>query len=210
MDQYIENSLGITSKILTYFQDTEIHKIIYTSSSSIYGNNIFCNEADEAKPLSLHASLKVSNEKLIEAYCKNRQINYTIARIFNMYGRNDRFSIISKIINAYQSDTELTIINNGNAIRDFIHIDDVIHAYSKILFTDNLPFINIGSGNGTSIKNILEFLKNHHIHLKTQTIQKEELKISTANNTVMLSLLGAIEFKDIESYFLDQLTKNHS
>ena len=210
VDQYIENALGITAKVLAYFQETEIQKIIYTSSSSVYGNNIFCDEHDEVKPLSLHASLKVSNEKLIQTYCKNHQINYTIARIFNMYGANDRFSIISKIINAHQYDTELTIINNGNAIRDFIHIDDVVHAYSKILVTDNLPLINIGSGNGTSIKSILEFLKNHHIHLKTQTLQRDELKTSTANNAIMIALLGTIEFKQVELYLLDQLTKSQS
>jgi UDP-glucose 4-epimerase len=210
IDQYIENALGITAKILAYFQETKIQKIIYTSSSSVYGNNIFCNEHDEVRPLSLHASLKVSNEKLIETYCKKHDINYTIARIFNMYGANDQFSIISKIINAHQCDTELTIINNGNAIRDFIHIDDVVHTYSKILVTDNLPLINIGSGNGTSIKSILEFLKNHHIHLKTQTLQRDELKTSTANNAIMITLLHTIKFKEVESYLLDQLTKSQS
>lgn len=210
IDQYIENALGITAKVLTYFQKTEIQKIIYTSSSSVYGNNIFCDESDEVRPLSLHASLKVSNEKLIETYCKKYDINYTIARIFNMYGGNDHFSIISKIISAHQYDTELTIINNGNAIRDFIHIDDVVHAYAKILLTSNLPLINIGSGNGTSIKSLLEFLKNHHIHLKTQTLQRDELKISTANNAIMIALLGVIEFKNVETYLLDQLTKSLS
>lgn len=46
-----------------------------------------------------------------------------------MYGGNDNFSIISKIIKAYKNNEEL---NNGNAIRDFIHIEDVVDIYSKI------------------------------------------------------------------------------
>lgn len=210
VDQYIESALGITAKILAYFQDTEIRKIIYTSSSSVYGNNIFCSENDPLIPLSLHASLKVSNEKLIQAYCQNRNIDCSIARIFNMYGGADNFSVIGKIIRAFQNDEELTIINNGNAIRDFIHINDVVHTYTKLLAMQSVPVINVGSGKGTSIKSILEFLKNHHILLKTQTLQRDELKTSTANNALMIALLGSTAFEGVETYLLDQLTKSSS
>lgn len=208
--QYIENSIGITSKVLEYFKETPIEKIIYTSSSSVYGNNIFCSENDPLIPLSLHASLKVSNEKLIQTYCRDRGIDCTVTRIFNMYGGNDRFSIISKIIHAFQNDEKLTVINNGNAIRDFIHINDVVDTYRMLLTSSSIPVINIGSGNGTSIKNILEFLRNHHIYLKTQTLQRDELKTSTANNAIMITLLGSPVFKDVETYLLDQLTKSSS
>lgn len=205
LEAYIENSIVVTAKVLDYFKSTVIDKIIYTSSSSVYGNNILCNETDEVKPLNLHASLKVSNEKMIEKYCTERQIDYTVARIFNMYGGEDRFSIISKIINAVQSGQSLTVINNGNAIRDFIHIDDVVNVYEHLLQVRNLPRINIGSGNGTSIKNILTFLKNNRIEVKTDTQQRDELKISTADNTLMVKLLGRNVFRDVETYLLDKL-----
>lgn len=205
--QYIENSIGITAKVLDYLNETPIKKILYTSSSSVYGNNIFCSETDEVKPLSLHAALKVSNEKLIEKYSQNRHIDYTIARIFNMFGGNDIFSIIHKIFIAYTQNETLTVINNGNAIRDFIHIDNVVDVYSRLLTASNIPIINIGSGHGTSIRNILDFLKNHRIELKTQTLSRDELKISTANNAIMLSLFGHYTFKKVEDYLLEQLTQ---
>lgn len=205
LEAYTENSIVVTAKVLDYFKNTPIDKIIYTSSSSVYGNNILCKETDEVKPLNLHASLKVSNEKMIEKYCTERQIDYTVARIFNMYGGEDRFSIISKIINAVQSGQSLTVINNGNAIRDFIHIDDVVNVYEHLLQVRNLPRINIGSGSGTSIKNILTFLKNNGIEVKTDTQQRDELKISTADNTLMVKLLGRNVFRDVETYLLDKL-----
>lgn len=207
--QYIENSIGITAKVLDYFQETPIGKIIYTSSSSVYGNNIFCREPDEVKPLSLQAALKVSNEKLIEKYCNKRNINYTIARIFNMYGGDDKFSVINKIIAAHQNNTILQIVNNGNAIRDFIHIDDVIEAYRQILTLKDIPLINIGTGTGNSIKNILTFLKNHHIDLNVQNIQKDELKISTADNTLLTKHIGINSFIDVEAYLLKVLTQEN-
>lgn len=206
LSDYINNSIHITAQVLDYFRDTPITKIIYTSSSSVYGNNVLCSERDDLKPLSLHAALKVSNEKLIEKYSKERGIDYTIARIFNMFGGNDTFSIVSKIISSYIHNKELTIINNGNAIRDFIHIDTVVDVYRRLLMTHELPIINIGSGRGSSVRNVLDFLKNHGIHLHTQNITRDELKISTADNTIMTNLLHHHDFLDIETYLLDQLS----
>lgn len=202
---YIENAIAITAKVLEYLKETKIHKIIYTSSSSVYGNNIFCDEQDEVKPLNLAASLKVSNEKLVEGYCEMRGIDYTIARIFNMYGGDDRFSIISKIISAYENKTVLKVINNGNAIRDFIHIDDVAEVYRKLLTFKKLPILNIGRGIGSSVNAILAFLKNHSIHIDTETAFRKEIKISTANNALLKETFNKHNFTEVETYLLSRL-----
>lgn len=128
-------------------------------------------------------------------------IDYTIARIFNMYGGDDNFSIISKIIKAYKNNEELNIVNNGNAIRDFIHIEDkMVDIYSKILDKKDIKILNIGSGNGSSIKNILDFLNNHNIKIKTKNIQREELKISTADISKLKELLKKDTFFEVEDY----------
>ncbi len=204
-EQYIDNSIVVTAKVLDYFSKSKINKIIYTSSSSVYGNNILCNEKDELKPLNLHASLKVANEKLVEIFCLKNNIDFTIARIFNMYGGDDKFSVISKIIDVYKTADELTIVNNGNAIRDFIHIDDVVNAYKNLLIVKNIPVVNIGTSNGISIRSILEYLKNHGANLRTKNIVKNELKISTADNSLLLDLLGNISFVEVEEYLKKEL-----
>ena len=205
---YIENSILITAQVLDYFKKTKIDKIIYTSSSSVYGNNILCRETDKLEPLNLHSSLKIANEKLIEKYCTLNKVEYTIARVFNMYGGDsDNFSIISKIIKAYIHNIPLELTNNGNAIRDFIHIDDVVDIYSQLLNKPNLPIVNIGTGSGNSIKNILYFLKMHNINLKIEHKIKEELKISTTNTDLLLSNLSIRSFKKVEDYFLEIFNK---
>lgn len=207
LENYVVNSILITSKVLDFIKNNQIvvNKIIYTSSSSVYGNNILCNENDELKPMNLHASLKVANEKLVEKFCIENSIDYTIARIFNMYGGDDNFSIISKIIKAYKNNEELNIVNNGNAIRDFIHIEDVVDIYSKILDKKDIKILNIGSGNGSSIKNILDFLNNHNIKIKTKNIQREELKISTADISKLKELLKKDTFFGVEDYLKKEL-----
>ena len=207
LENYVVNSILTTSKVLDFIKNNQIvvNKIIYTSSSSVYGNNILCNENDELKPMNLHASLKVANEKLVEKFCIENSIDYTIARIFNMYGGDDNFSIISKIIKANKNNEELNIVNNGNAIRDFIHIEDVVDIYSKILDKKDIKILNIGSGNGSSIKNILDFLNNHNIKIKTKNIQREELKISTADISKLKELLKKDTFFGVEDYLKKEL-----
>lgn len=202
---YIENSIVATAKVLDYFRTTNIRKIIYTSSSSVYGSNIFCSETDTPRPLNLHASLKLSNEKLIERYCSEYDIDYTITRVFNMYGGNDKFSVISKVLKCALDKKNMSIVNNGNAVRDFIHIDDVVFIYQKLLKKKNINVVNIGTGDGISIKSILDFMKNKSINLKIDNIEKEELKVSTANTTILKKIIGKHIFVNIEDYLSKEL-----
>ena len=203
--QYMQQAIVSTSMILDYLSPTLIEKIIYTSSSSVYGSNRLCQESDILKPINLHASLKISNEKIIESYSQKYNIDYTITRIFNMYGGDDKFSIISKIIDAYENNKILTIVNNGSAIRDFIHIDNVVEAYSKLLFLKNVPIMNIGKGEGNSVQNILQFLEQNGIYIKTNNIIREEIKLSTADNTFLKKYIGIDKFIEIESYLEERL-----
>lgn len=201
--KYIEYSILSTSIVLENLAKYKnINKIIYTSSSSVYGNNIFCKESDEIKPINLHASLKASNERLIEQFCALHEINYTIARVFNMYGGNDNFSVVSKIINSYMNDNTLNVANHGSAIRDFIHIDDVANIYKEILAIKNLPVLNIGTGEGVSIKNIIDHLRLNNIEIKTLNTSRNEIKMSTADNSLLLSNVEINSFTKVEDYIL--------
>ncbi|QOY55232.1 NAD-dependent epimerase/dehydratase family protein [Candidatus Sulfurimonas marisnigri] len=205
--EYINRSITTTATILEYIKlnAISINKIIYTSSSSVYGNNTSCSEDDETYPLSLHASLKIANEKLIEKFAQDNNIDYTIARVFNMYGENDNFSVISKIINTYKQNKTLTLVNNGEAIRDFIHIDDIVHSYKKILQIKSMPIINIGTGQGKSILYILDYLRKHNIELNTKNIEKNELMVSISKNKILLNIVGSYSFKKVEKYIFEKI-----
>ncbi|MDQ7062599.1 MAG: SDR family oxidoreductase [Sulfurimonas sp.] len=202
--EYISNAIVTTSLVIDYFKESEINKIIYTSSSSVYGNNILCSEEDEVKPLNLHSSLKIANEKLIEKFCTDQKIDFTITRIFNMYGADDKFSVISKILSAVKNTKEITIVNGGNAIRDFIHIDDVVEIYTKLLQT-KVKVLNVGTGNGVSIKSLLDFLHYRGVDLKVKNIERDELKVSTADIKLLKDRVGKNSFKKLEDYLLAEL-----
>lgn len=207
--KYIENTVHNTATILDTIErlNIKVNKLIYSSSSSVYGNNKFCSESDQVQPMSLQASLKVANEELIKRFCYSRGINFTIARIFNMYGGNDNFSIISKIKKAYQENEYLNIVNDGHGIRDYIHIDDVVHTYKTLLTTDkHYPIVNIALGQGNRISEILNFLTNHHISVKTQNITRDEIKASIADVTLLSKLIDTDKFINVHDYLLNELS----
>lgn len=202
---YIQSAILATSRVLDYFSKEQIVKIIYTSSSSVYGDNSLCKESDDVNIMSLHPALKFSNEKMIENYCTTYSIDYTIVRVFNMYGGEDKFSIISKILDAYTHNKVLTIVNGGSAIRDFIHIDNVVEVYMKLLEKKEIPLLNIGSGRGSSVEKILSFLKLKGIEIKTNNISRSEIKLSTADVSLLKSVVDVDSFLEVETYLTEEL-----
>ena len=87
--------------------ESKINQIIYTSSSSLYGNNQLANEESRCNILNIYASFKLSSELLLKKYILPSKIKLLITRIFNMYGGNDQFSIVSKILNALKTNETL-------------------------------------------------------------------------------------------------------
>lgn len=209
-ERYIQRSIMSTAEVFEYLLEKKItlNKVIYTSSSSVYGNNNFCHESDQVMPLNLHASLKVANERFIQAYCDAQNIDFTICRVFNMYGGHDEFSIISKIINASIEKRALTLYNNGNAIRDFIHIEDAVIAYRHILSLKNIPIINIGTSIGVSIKSLIDMLKHHGVILHCSSLERKELKVSTADITLLKQLIPDLHFHNLEKYILSKVLES--
>ena len=159
------------------------------------------------QPLSLHSSLKIANERLIESFAIKNRIDYTITRIFNMYGGDDNFSIISKIIEAYRDDSVLNIFNNGNATRDFIHINDVVKIYKVILNENiNAPILNVGRGIEHSVRELISFLESRGIYIKTRNKLRDELKKSTADISKLLNIMGGEEeFIKLQDYILKEI-----
>lgn len=205
MEEYVNRSITVTAKVLDFLKNfINIQKIMYTSSSSVYGNNEYCSEDDIPHPVNLQASLKLANEFFIKQYCKKHEIDYTILRVFNMYAGDDNFSVISKIIGAINEKTELTLINDGLGIRDFIHIDDVVQIIFKLLTIKKVPILNLGTGCKKSIKDILNYLETHNIQVSTRNINNDnEIKISIANPKKVMKVMNK-EFIKVEEYILDK------
>ena len=206
--QYVERTLGDLSNIIDVLIEMRdsIGVVIYTSSASVYGENSCCYEEDIVHPDSLYSTLKISSEIMVKNYLTNYNINYIIARVFNMYGGNDSFSIISKIINSYLNDKKLHLVNDGKSVRDFIHISDVCQIYKKLLKTSYCGVINVATGRGYSVKNIIKTLHNHSINFAIDNVVRDEIKGSVASIIKLETIIEHYDLIDVNDYILEKLS----
>tara|TARA_Y100000389_G_C17470712_1_gene530443 strand:+ start:3331 stop:5562 length:2232 start_codon:yes stop_codon:yes gene_type:complete len=196
---FFNKSILELSKFLDKFPKYKIRKIIYTSSSAIY-NSINDLDFKDNRNRKIYSSTKFVAENLIKNFCTKNDIKFCIARVFNIYGENEKFSVISKILECYKKKSvKLPLINNGNSVRDFIHINQVIKYYKEIIKNNKNEIIDVGSGYGTKIKDIIEILGYKNFNLKK--IKDDENSISIAAN-----LKKNINIKkNLENFFLKKL-----
>ena len=153
-------SLEKISMILEKVPPSRINKIIYTSSASVYRipENL-SNQKNDKFNRELYSSFKLAAEKMILNFA-NKKKNYYILRLFNLYGdTRDKFSFIEKLIRLKKSNQKINLINNGNSIRDFIHVKDIAQIY-KLLIEKKIKkgIYDLGTGKGYLIKDIIDYL----------------------------------------------------
>ena len=132
-------SLEKISMILEKVPPSRINKIIYTSSASVYRipENL-SNQKNDKFNRELYSSFKLAAEKMILNFANKKKKNYYILRLFNLYGdTRDKFSFIEKLIRLKKSNQKINLINNGNSIRDFIHVKDIAQIYKLLIEKKN-------------------------------------------------------------------------
>lgn len=204
--QFVQLSIGATAALLQHLQHHEIAQVIYTSSAAVYGDSVECRETDRPRAAGLHAGLKVANEDLVVRIGRQRGFPVTIVRLFNMYGGDDRFSIVSKIVAAAREGRRLTLINEGNAIRDFVHIDDVVRAYTALL-EHPIDVVNVASGVGVSVKGLLDALAVRGLSIETHSLARDEIRVSTASVERLAQLVDVASFQRAVDWVVAEATR---
>ena len=205
--KFCELSLEKIFLIFEKIPSSKINKIFYTSSASVYriSENLNYQDKDNFNR-ELYSSFKLAAEKLILNYAKSKRKEYFIMRLFNTYGKSsDEFSFIEKIIKAKKNNKKIFLINNGNSIRDFIHLKDVAKIYK--IFAEkkiNKGIYNLGTGKGYLIKDVVNFLN----FSESKIIRKEninEFHNSIAQNKILIHELKSYKFFDLGLYLKRKL-----
>ena len=156
--QHWSNNVNGTANILEAMRITQTKKIIFASSSSVYGSNakknVTENDAVIADQLSPYAASKAICEKLIETYSKVYGIKYINFRYFNIFGTGGR-GVISK----WKSQNPNSVTRCGNTERDYTHISNVEFANIAALEANESAWndvYNIGCGKTTSLEHLSE------------------------------------------------------
>lgn len=133
---YIESNIDGFINILEGCRYNGIKHLVYASSSSVYGLNgkvPFSEHDGIAHPVSLYASTKKSNELMAHAYSKLYGLPTTGLRFFTVYGpwgRPDMSPFL--FMDAILHDRPIKVFNNGDMLRDFTYIDDIVEGIVRI------------------------------------------------------------------------------
>ena len=175
---YLNNNV-YKSKIFTeYCLKQNIKKFIFSSSATVYGNPKYLpiDESHPIDPKNPYAISKLLFEEYLRKISYQSKTQFTILRYFNPIGAINEFNhgeIISakaenlfpNIILSLKNNTILNIYGNhyktidGTAIRDFIHIEDLVNGHIQCLkykTNTNYNIFNLGTGNGFTVLNLVE------------------------------------------------------
>jgi FlaA1/EpsC-like NDP-sugar epimerase len=192
--EFYKKSIADLSSLLDMLHVFSIHKIIYSSSASIYHShdNFIRKDFFNRK---IYASSKFACENLIANFCQKNNVRFNICRIFNMYGNDETFSIISKIIKCYKNKIRLNLSNNGKSIRDFIHVADVANVYKKLLLSNRDAIFDLGNGFGFEIADILSKIGIKNFKINNMKIEEEVSSIAKNifHETTKLSKKNTLE-----------------
>lgn len=155
----IENNILGFINIVEEAKKHGIKKIIYASSSSIYGNSTNMPETySKNRQASLYAVSKKTNELLAEMYAKNTTIAFTWIRFFSVYGPRGRPDMAYfKFVKAIYNNQHITIYGDGSSKRDRTYIDDIVNALCLIWYYNHSwhEIFNLGREKALSLKEII-------------------------------------------------------
>ena len=176
---------------LVFAAKNNIKKILYASSSSVYGNsNKFpLKENQKINQINIYAVSKMLNEKIAETYSKISNIKFIGLRFFTIYGeygRPDMF--LFKMFKSKKTKKTFYLNNHGNHERDFTYVKDVCFILEKLLSKNigNNEILNVCSNNPENILKITKLFKSKN-KLKVKQIKKHKadiLKTHGDNNRI--------------------------
>ena len=169
------NCVG-TCTVLQCSREAGVKRLVYSSTSSGYGNNPYPNiEIQRDDCLNPYSVSKVAGEKLCSMYTQLFGFNTVILRYFNVYGeraprRGQYAPVIGIFFRQRAAGEPLTVVGDGEQRRDFVHVSDVVNAniMAAISNPDSEAFgqvYNVGNGVNYSVNEIAQWISDNIIHI---------------------------------------------
>jgi UDP-glucose 4-epimerase len=214
IDTITKNVLG-TCVVLQCSKETNVKRVIYSSTSSAYGHNIFPNiETQSDDCLNPYSVSKVSGEKLCKMYYDLYGLETIILRYFNVYGNNQPSKgqyapVLGLFLKQKNKKMPLTIVGDGSQRRDFINVKDVVNAnmLAATRKIDSQYFggvFNIGTNYNLSIKEIADLISDNQIFIDSRPGESKE---TLANIDKSKAILGWNPRVQVEDY-INKMLKN--
>jgi UDP-N-acetylglucosamine 4-epimerase len=162
-------NVGGTVNLFAAARDAKVRRVIYASSSSVYGDSqkLPKREGEEGAPLSPYAASKVMNEELAAVFGRCYAMELIGLRYFNIYGpRQDPdgqyAAVIPRFFKAYAAGESPVIYGDGEQSRDFTFVSDAVAANLRAATASNTCLgraYNIAGGRGTTVNELARVIR---------------------------------------------------
>ena len=201
----MNNTIG-TLNVLKCASDAGVRRVVYSASSSAYGNTekLPSVESDPVNPLSPYGAQKYYGEVMCKMFSEVYGLETVSLRYFNIYGERQNVGGAYAMVIGIFADQKLrgevmTINGDGEQRRDFTYVGDVVNANilaSQSEKVGNGEVINIGNGDNRSINDIADMIGGDRVNVEPVIEPKETL----ANNSLAEKLLGWKPTQNIEDW----------
>ncbi len=185
---YTKNNIEATQRLLEAAKSVSKNKIIYASSSSVYGlcPHLPMVETSALHPFSPYGVTKLAAENLCFLYYKNYGIPCVSLRFFTVYGPGQRPDMaFHKFFKAIAQDKEITVFGDGQQTRDFTYIDDIIEANVSSIKNGKVGEIyNVGGGTRRKLADLIpifEEICQKKVRVKYREGQKGDVRHTFAD-----------------------------
>lgn len=195
---YQDVNVAGTHNILEFAKYRKVKQFVFASSSSVYGisPNIPWNEEEKLLPISPYASSKLSDEMLGHVYSHLHGIRFIALRFFTVYGPAQRPDLaIHKFFDLIMKKQPIPVFGDGNTIRDYTYIDDIVKGIKAAMEYDSSDYEEINLGNNTPISlnaliGSIENVCGEKAIINRQPEQPGDVAITYADITKAQKLLG--------------------
>lgn len=161
---YIDTNVRGTQLLLETMRQHNVMRMIFASSSSVYGNTTqvpFSENAPADLPVSLYAATKRAGELLAHTYVSLYGMHITCLRFFTVYGPWGRPDMaLFKFSELIQKGKPIDVYNEGKLQRDFTYIDDIVDGFnSAIERPHGYEIINLGNGSPVALLDFIQLLE---------------------------------------------------
>jgi len=152
-----------TRNVVTAAEMNNVKKVMYASTSGIYGHSIFEKSLSEevlVDPKTSYAMAKRYNEIYLASHHQEKGLNTISLRFFNVYGmRQDNRMVIPLFFEQALDKLPISVFGSGEQTRDFNYIDDTIEAVVRCMELDGCEIINIANEEEYDIKKVAQMIK---------------------------------------------------
>jgi len=197
-DNYLIDNVQATQRLLEAAVRQQIGRVVYSSSSSVYGDNTDYPSTERSlpRPVSPYGVTKLAAEHLVGLYAARSGLSTIALRYFTVYGPRQRPDMAThRLVEAALRGTRFTLNGDGGQQRDFTYVGDVVSANVRAAAADCRPgtVVNVAGGSSVTMAHLIELveeLTGQRIDLARTGDQAGDVRRTGADTTLARSVLG--------------------